>query len=148
MQSLQNETFQAIKVDLRDICEMVNEIWRTLDFALAPDLDRETQRGRIVVAKVTCSAWGKIQFDSLDALARDISPLTRRSVQVALEQLKFIEPHVNEFSKRGDPEVTAADKTIAVGCAASGGSGRRTGAAARIAAVIIVGCAESAACGG
>jgi hypothetical protein len=73
---------KAILLEMKDLFETLNEIWRAIDIALLPEQTEQQRRHRIAVAKATMMTLpAELQLAELqtltDALAKEINPLKR-----------------------------------------------------------------------
>ncbi len=107
---LQQETFDAISADLRDICEALNEIWRTFDFARgAPEAEALDRR---VIAGVACSSINGAPLDGLELLGKDLTPLRRRSFSNVLAQLKIVNGEIERIARGNGHEADAGHRIM------------------------------------
>lgn len=100
----QIETFQAIKVDLRDLLEWLNEVWRTIDFARQSGLSDIVTNDRYTVVRVTSETQTLVRFEPIERLADDLAPLTRRALYDVTTQLKVVDGQIRAIGLGGTPE--------------------------------------------
>ena len=86
----ERESLKAILIEMREIFDILNVIWRAIDAALLLEQSTEQRRYRIAVANSVMSslpsaARRKELMDFTDALAREINP-TKRGQFIRLSQ--------------------------------------------------------------
>ena len=93
-----DETFEVVKSDTRDIVEHLNELWRTIDFALCAGHEADFSK-RVAIVAITASTWpAAFSIKYLEETSQGLALARRRAFVPLIPQLSYLSDRIGELA--------------------------------------------------